>query len=203
MSKILVVGSSNIDLTARVEHLPVPGETVTNARFEQALGGKGANQAVAAARLGGDVTFVTMLGQDAYADQLRNQFKSVGIATEYVLDTPAAPTGTAFIFVSAKGENCIAVAPGANALLTPDKVDLFRDAIDAADLTDGTIGILDLMSKGGLIASNGEGRRLVQQGGVSVDGEKVTDPATKITAERLQNGVVIKKGKKVFHKFTV
>ena len=134
MSKILVVGSSNIDLTARVEHLPVPGETVTNAHFEQALGGKGANQAVAAARLGGDVTFVTMLGQDAYAEQLRNQFKSVGIATEYVLDTPAAPTGTAFIFVSAKGENCIAVAPGANALLTPDKVDLFRDAIDAADL---------------------------------------------------------------------
>ena len=76
-------------------------------------------------------------------------------------------------------------------------------AIDAADLTDGAIGILDLMSKGGLIASNGEGRRLVQQGGVSVDGEKVTDPATKITADQLASGVVIKKGKKVFHKFTV
>ena len=73
----------------------------------------------------------------------------------------------------------------------------------ADDLTDGAIGILDLMSKGGLITSNGEGRRLVQQGGVSVDGEKVTDPATKITAEALANGVVIKKGKKVFHKFTV
>ncbi len=76
-------------------------------------------------------------------------------------------------------------------------------ALDAADLADGVIGILDLMSKGGLIASNGEGRRLVQQGGVSVDGEKVTDPATKITADQLANGVVIKKGKKVFHKFTV
>ncbi len=71
------------------------------------------------------------------------------------------------------------------------------------DLTDGVIGILDLMSKGGLITSNGEGRRLVQQGGVSVDGQKVTDPATKITAESLENGVVIKKGKKVFHKFNV
>ena len=71
-----------------------------------------------------------------------------------------------------------------------------------ADLTDGAIGLLDLMNKGGLITSNGEGRRLVQQGGVSVDGEKVTDPATKITAEALKNGVVIKKGKKVFHKFT-
>ena len=75
--------------------------------------------------------------------------------------------------------------------------------LSARDLTDGVIGILDLMSKGGLIASNGEGRRLVQQGGVSVDGEKVTDPATKITAEMLSKGVVIKKGKKVFHKFTV
>ncbi len=75
--------------------------------------------------------------------------------------------------------------------------------LNADDLTDGVIGILDLMSKGGLIASNGEGRRLVQQGGVSVDGEKVTDPATKITAEQLSNGVVIKKGKKVFHKFTI
>ncbi len=72
-----------------------------------------------------------------------------------------------------------------------------------ADLTDGTIGILDLMSKGGLIASNGEGRRLVQQGGVSVDGEKVTDPATRFTADQLENGIVIKKGKKIFHKFSI
>ena len=134
MTKILVVGSSNVDLTARVDHLPVPGETITNARSEQALGGKGANQAVAAARLGGDVTFVTMLGQDAYADQLRAQFETVGISMDYVLDTPAAPTGTAFIFVSAKGDNCLAVAPGANALLTVDKVSIFADAIDATDL---------------------------------------------------------------------
>ena len=72
-----------------------------------------------------------------------------------------------------------------------------------ADLTDGSIGLLDLMSKGGLIASNGEGRRLVQQGGVSVDGEKVTDPATRYTAEQLGDGIVVKKGKKIFHKFTV
>ena len=72
-----------------------------------------------------------------------------------------------------------------------------------SDLTDGEIGLLDLMSKGGLISSNGEGRRLIQQGGVSVDGEKVTNPALKITKDALANGVVVKKGKKVFHKFTV
>ena len=71
------------------------------------------------------------------------------------------------------------------------------------DLTDDQIGLLDLMSKGGLISSNGEGRRLIQQGGVSVDGEKVTNPALKITKDALTNGVVVKKGKKVFHKFTV
>ena len=80
--------------------------------------------------------------------------------------------------------------------------DMPSTALSADDLTDGAIGILDLMLRGGLIASNGEERRLVQQGGVSVDGEKITDPATKITADQLSNGVVIKKGKKVFHKFT-
>ena len=74
--------------------------------------------------------------------------------------------------------------------------DMPSTALSADDLTDGAIGILDLMSRGGLIAANGEGRRLVQQGGVSVDGEKVTDPATKITADQLSNGVVIKKVKR-------
>lgn len=74
--------------------------------------------------------------------------------------------------------------------------DMPSTALSADDLTDGAIGILDLMLRGGLIASNGEERRLVQQGGVSVDGEKVTDPATKITADQLSNGVVIKKVKR-------
>ncbi len=84
-----------------------------------------------------------------------------------------------------------------------DDANMPTTTLSASDLTDGAIGLLDLMSRGGLIASNGEGRRLVQQGGVSVDGEKVTDPATKITSEALANGVVIKKGKKVFHKFII
>ena len=75
--------------------------------------------------------------------------------------------------------------------------------LDAFDFVDGEIGLLTLMSKGGLITSNGEGRRLVQQGGVMVDGEKATDPAMKISEDKFSDGVVIKKGKKVFHKFTV
>ena len=84
-----------------------------------------------------------------------------------------------------------------------DDANMPTTTLSASDLTDGAIGLLNLMSRGGLIASNGEGRRLVQQGGVSVNGEKMTDPATKITSEALANGVVIKKGKKVFHKFII
>ena len=98
-----------------------------------------------------------------------------------------------------KAQNAARAIFGAGA----SDADMPSTTLSADDLTDGVIGILDLMSKGGLIASNGEGRRLVQQGGVSVDGEKVTDPATKITAEQLTAGVVIKKGKKVFHKFVI
>lgn len=98
-----------------------------------------------------------------------------------------------------KAQNAARAIFGAGA----DDANMPATVLATDDLTDGAIGILDLMSKGGLISSNGEGRRLVQQGGVSVDGEKVTDPSTKITAEQLSTGVVIKKGKKVFHKFSV
>lgn len=132
--RILVVGSSNVDLTARVDHLPRPGETITNATFEQSLGGKGANQAIAAARLGGEVTFITSLGKDSYAGELKEQFRASGIMTDYLFEDTLSPTGTAFIFVAESGENCIAVAPGANASLTTDKMSLLSDALDASDI---------------------------------------------------------------------
>lgn len=134
MNKILVIGSTNIDLIARVEHLPQPGETVGEAQFMQANGGKGANQAVAAARLGGDVAFVTCLGDDAAAAALRKQFKADGINTEALFTAADAPTGTALIYVSQDGENCIAVAPGANHRLTPESIDQVQNRIAAADL---------------------------------------------------------------------
>ena len=98
-----------------------------------------------------------------------------------------------------KAQNAARAIFGAGA----DNENMPTTELTDADLTDGEIGLLDLMSKGGLISSNGEGRRLIQQGGVSVDGEKVTNPALKITKDALTNGVVVKKGKKVFHKFTV
>lgn len=132
--KVVVIGSSNIDMVAQVNHLPVPGETVGDACFMQSFGGKGANQAVAAARLGGSVTFVTSLGNDMYASILREQFKEEGIVTDYIIDDSDNPTGTALIFVADSGENCIAVAPGANYSLLPAAIERFSKVIDEADI---------------------------------------------------------------------
>ena len=132
--KVVVIGSSNIDMVAQVSHLPAPGETVGDANFMQSLGGKGANQAVAAARLGGSVTFVTSLGNDMYADILKNHFKKEGITTDYIIDDVNHPTGTALIFVAHSGENCIAVAPGANYSLLPGSITHFSEVIDEADI---------------------------------------------------------------------
>lgn len=132
--KIVVVGSSNIDMVARVHHLPKPGETVGNARFLQAFGGKGANQAVAAARLGGAVDFVTSLGNDMFAEVLTEHFKKNGISTDYIRLSAENPTGTALIYVSDSAENCIAVSPGANAELTPDYLENFKNVFDDASV---------------------------------------------------------------------
>lgn len=132
--KIIVVGSSNIDMVAQVNHLPIPGETVGDACFMQLFGGKGANQAVAAARLGGNVTFVTSLGNDIYADVLKRQFEKEGIITDYIVEDAHQPTGTALILVADSGENCIAVAPGANYSLLPESIAHFKEVIDEADM---------------------------------------------------------------------
>ena len=132
--KVVVIGSSNIDMVAQVNHLPAPGETVGDASFMQSLGGKGANQAVAAARLGGSVTFITSLGNDMYAEILKKHFKKEGITTDYIIDDVNQPTGTALIFVADSGENCIAVAPGANYSLLPGSITHFSKVIDEADI---------------------------------------------------------------------
>lgn len=123
------------------------------------------------------------------------------LTINFLLFTKLAFELTQMIHGTEEAENAQAAARAIFGAGASD-ADMPSTALSADDLTDGAIGILDLMSRGGLIAANGEGRRLVQQGGVSADGGKVTDPATKITADQLSNGVVIKKGKKVFHKFT-
>ena len=113
--ELTVVGSINVDLVARVERLPKPGETVGGAEFQRIPGGKGANQAVAAARLGADVRFVGRVGTDTFAlDALEAEGVDVTLVTR-----DEGETGVALIFVDAQGENVIVVAPGANARLEP------------------------------------------------------------------------------------
>lgn len=132
MRNILVVGSSNIDLIAQVNHLPLAGETVGNAAFSKMYGGKGANQAVSAVRADGKVTFVTCIGDDGYSKELKEHFQKNGINIEYLSQIGDSSTGVALIFVDSSGENCIAVAPGANAKLTSDLID--EKLIESADI---------------------------------------------------------------------
>ena len=110
--RIVVVGSINLDLVARCERLPRPGETVTGATFSRIPGGKGANQAVACARLGADVTLLGSVGADDVAEEALAGLRAAGV--ELSLTTAADPTGVALIYVDATGENQIVVAPGAN-----------------------------------------------------------------------------------------
>lgn len=126
---ILVIGSSNVDMIMRLERLPAPGETVTDGEFHLVFGGKGANQAVGAARAGGNVTFLTALGEDAYHQSILDGFRADGIQTNLIRVCKGIPTGTALILVDKQGENCIAVAPGANASLFPADIEACQSQI--------------------------------------------------------------------------
>ena len=129
--RVVVVGSLNMDLLVRVPQLPAPGETVMGDSLLQAAGGKGANQAVAAARLGSRVRMVGRVGRDAFGRALSRGLRAEGISTRWV--RPAdQPTGAALIAVDAHGENCIVVAPGANVQLAP--ADLPERTIAAAEV---------------------------------------------------------------------
>ena len=118
--ELTVVGSINLDFVARVEHLPRPGETVAATGFLRNPGGKGANQAVAAARLDAKVTMIGAVGEDELADEALSGLVAAGVELEI---ERKGQTGLALIFVDAAGENTIAVVPGANALLTPREVE--------------------------------------------------------------------------------
>ncbi|GAB4469660.1 MAG: ribokinase [Armatimonadaceae bacterium] len=131
--KIVVVGSSNTDLVVRVPHIPAPGETVLGADMQTIPGGKGANQAVAAARLGGNVTFIARVGEDAYGAAAIAHYREEGLDVSHVHHTPGVPSGVALIAVQAgSGENAIVVAPGANAHLSVADLDAAADAIRTA-----------------------------------------------------------------------
>jgi ribokinase len=133
MSKLVVIGSSNTDMIIRVPRIPRPGETILGGEFQTAPGGKGANQAVAAARAGSDVTLLACVGDDMFGRQALAGFATDGIDCEHVVIDPAAPSGVAQIFVGADGENSIGVASGANACLTPKHIEQAAAAIEAAN----------------------------------------------------------------------
>lgn len=116
---ITIIGSSNTDMVINADHLPGPGETILGGSFFMNPGGKGANQAVAAARLGGNITFICKTGDDIFGKQSLLLFEKEGINTSYLLSDSKNPSGVALITVDKNGENCIVVASGANAVLLP------------------------------------------------------------------------------------
>ncbi len=131
---IVVVGSSNTDMIITLDHIPRPGETILGGEFVTAAGGKGANQAVGAARAGGAVTFVARVGSDPLGDQAIAGFTQDGINVDFVFRDKRSPSGVALIFVAKDGENSIAVASGANGRLAPADVKKAKHALTGASV---------------------------------------------------------------------
>jgi ribokinase len=127
--KIVVIGSSNIDLVMKMDHLPKRGETVTNSVFMQAFGGKGANQAVAAAKAGGEVYFVSCVGDDRFGSMGIENLNNSGVHSAAVFQESGVASGSALIMVGGSGENYISVAPGANHRLSRSHIDRVTDLI--------------------------------------------------------------------------
>lgn len=134
MQPVLVIGSSNTDMVIRVPELPAPGETVLGGEFQSFAGGKGANQAVAAARAGMPVEFFGAVGDDDLGVAARTVLENEGIGTDNVATVTATASGVALIFVSEAGENSIGVASGANACVSPDDIARKGDAIANAGI---------------------------------------------------------------------
>ncbi len=131
---LLVVGSANTDMVVKTARFPQPGETILGGQFFMFPGGKGANQAVAAARLGGQVTFVCKVGQDIFGQNALAGYAQEGIDTRHALVDAAQPSGVALITVNAEGQNEIVVAPGANAALSVAEVAALTGPLQAADV---------------------------------------------------------------------
>ena len=133
MGKIVVIGSANTDLVINTSRIPEPGETVLGGKFMMAAGGKGANQAVAAQRLGADVTFVACVGDDLFGRNSLENYRREGMNISFITVKEGVPSGVASIFVDAKAENVIVVAPGANSELHQNEIDAAVAEISSAD----------------------------------------------------------------------
>lgn len=134
MKKILVVGSLNMDFVIDVEKMPVPGETILAHGMRLVPGGKGANQAYAAAKLGGEVAMIGAVGDDQFGRLLKENLSSVGVDVSGIETLAGCPTGNAIITVEEQGENSIIVVPGANAQVSREMIDRHMDLVDACDM---------------------------------------------------------------------
>lgn len=134
MKKIIVIGSSNVDMVVRTSHLPSPGETILGGEFFMNQGGKGANQAVAIKRLGGNLIFMAKLGNDVLGRQSVGYFKKEGIDTRYIALDEDSASGVALISVDDHAENSIVVASGANMLLNEQDVDKMLEEMCEGDI---------------------------------------------------------------------
>jgi len=139
LKKILVIGSINIDLVTNVEKTPRVGETVLGKEFLEFPGGKGANQAAAIGRLGGDVTMLGKVGVDSYGNFMKSAIEDSGVKTDYIVDDEASRTGTALIMVNADGDNSIVVIPGANFAVLPE--DITEEMISEFDIIIGQLEV--------------------------------------------------------------
>lgn len=134
MNKIIVIGSSNVDMVVKTSHLPAPGETILGGDFFMNQGGKGANQAVAVKRLGGNLLFVSKVGNDSLGYQSLEYFKKENIETKHITTSPNVASGVALICVDNNAENSIVVASGANMQLGVQEVDAVMDEINEGDI---------------------------------------------------------------------
>ena len=133
-NRVVVIGSANIDLVSSVASLPVPGETVLGNSFIKTPGGKGANQAVAASKLGGEVSFVGCIGSDQEGEILRSSLKNANVNCDFLISRPEVSTGNAMIGVDAEGNNSIIVNSGANSALTQEDIVAAKEIVESAQV---------------------------------------------------------------------
>lgn len=134
MGKILVIGSLNIDMVMRVDHMPTAGETILCDGMKLVAGGKGANQACAAGRLGTDVTMLGAIGNDSHGEMQRDSLQRSGVDVSGLITKESVSTGTAFITVNKEGNNSIVVVQGANAQFTPEDIEAHRDLLEECEI---------------------------------------------------------------------
>ena len=179
MKNIVVIGSSNTDMVVKTSHLPAGGETVLGGTFFMNAGGKGANQAVAAARYGNRVVFVAKTGDDLFGKQVLKSLEQDNIVTDYVFVDKENPSGVALITIDSEAENCIVVAPGANMSLSPADIDVASEEIRNADVL--------LMQLESPVETVTYAAKMAAEAGVPVILNPAPAPAEPLSEELLKN----------------